>query len=503
MTGEGAPGAIILPPQNERFNTWDQHQSPRQEYVTRSEYETLRKDLDRLSENTGLYQQVSQPGEIELLPESPREQYEEYIELPWSTARIPGWQRARTYDWLGMGRLQRMTTRIGRSGDMDLYLGLNTVGRLQYLQQANVFDTVGPSSVVPGALEPGIQSPFGQLSFLLDFSGAMEVFFDVFISSRPHEDELQANEGFILFRDLPGPLEPVFEFVHVKAGGFEMDFGDAHYRRSVNAEVLRNPLIGNYVVDPRVVDIGFEFFNPPGTLPVNWLVGVGVGNNGDFQAHRSVQVHSKLYMDTARGSRASFSFFWTDHSGNPTGFPGTGSSSGLFRSNRSGGPYEDVIGAGNAPGQITPGAGQQVTAGQFDLTSFRGPWEFYGHFGVFRDADMNGSAPGTPTESWLYYAGESIYRFTPRTYVATRYSGTTARRLVSTINNAVDVTSGGAVHRFQVGGGVWVHDTILVKLEYVYQFYKGFTADGSQVSRVDAFRDPSFNGVLMEIGFTL
>jgi hypothetical protein len=53
-----------------------------------------------------------------------------------------------------------------------------------------------------------------------------------------------------------------------------------------------------------------------------------------------------------------------------------------------------------------------------------------------------------------------------------------------------------------VGGGYWLHDMILAKLEYVYQFYHGFTPDGPQVSGVDVWRSPTFNGVLMEISFT-
>jgi len=57
----------------------------------------------------------------------------------------------------------------------------------------------------------------------------MVVLLVVFIASRTHYEELQADEGLMLFRHLSGPLAPIFDNVHVKAGGFEMDFGDAHY----------------------------------------------------------------------------------------------------------------------------------------------------------------------------------------------------------------------------------------------------------------------------------
>ena len=474
------------------------------QFITRFEYEQLQRDFEELSREVNSLRRV--PPIQEPMIADPQPMAEQigwgYVQPQFVCERVPGWARARSPCWMSLGRLQRMTTRIGQAGDMDLYLGLNTVGRPQYLQQSNVFDTVGPNSVVPGALEPGIQTPFGQLIVLADLGGAIEVYMDVFIASRPHQEELQADEGFMLFRHLSGPLAPIFDYVHVKAGGFEMDFGDAHYRRSNNSDVQRNPLIGNYVIDPREVDIGAEFFSPPGSLPINWLFGVGIGNREDFQAHRGWQFHGKLWVDTYSGFRPSVSIFRVNNAGNPTGFPNTGSKSNLFSSNRAGGPYAAVLNNGNAPGQITPGNGQDVTALQADLTWCREAWEVYGHCGWYQDADMNGIAPGTPNQSWLYYAGEGVYRFTPRMYAAARYSGATALHLVSSLDNTQDVKSSGVVHRFQIGGGYWLHDMILAKLEYVYQFYDGFTPNGSQVSGVDVWRNPTFNGVLMEISFT-
>jgi len=473
-----------------------------QRYVTWAEYERLRSELRNLQMKIEQRQPVPLNEDYESLQSLPPVRQVAHLEPLWEYQGSPGWERARSDDWMGLGRLQRMTTLISQTCHMDLYMGHNSVGRLQYLQQKNVADTVGPSSVVPGALEPGIQTPFGQFSFLADFGGSIEVYFDIFIASRPHPEELQGNEGYMLVRQLPGPLAMVTDFVQFKAGEFEMDFGDAHYRRSNNADVQRNPLIGNYVVDPRATEIGLELFNPPNLLPVNWLIGVGFGNSGDFQNDRGWQFHAKLFGETSGRLRPAVSFFYADHSGNPTGFPNTGSKSDLFRSNRAGGPYADVLGAGNAPGQVLPGNGQQVTALQFDLTTIWEPWEFYGHFGMFQDSDTNGDAAGTPTESWLYFAGEGVYRFTPYCYLAARYSGASAQHLVSAVDTTRDVNSDGLVHRFQIGLGYWVHEFILAKFEYVHQYYQGFTPDGAQVSGVDVWRNPTFNGVLAEVSFT-
>jgi hypothetical protein len=102
----------------------------------------------------------------------------------------------------------------------------------------------------------------------------------------------------------------------------------------------------------------------------------------------------------------------------------------------------------------------------------------------------------------LYYSAEGVYRFGPRLYSAARYSAAEALHLVVAGDTTRDVRSNGIMHRFQLGGGYWVHQSILTKSEYVHQFADGFSPDGSQASGVDAWLDPRFNGVLVEISFS-
>src|SRR5207247_1945639 len=117
-----------------------------------------------------------------------------------------------------------------------------------------------------------------------------------------------------------------------------------------------------------------------------------------------------------------------------------------FAGNRSGERYGAVLGVGQAPGGVLPGAGKAVSAAQFDVT-FDGtsPIKLYGHYGMTRDADTNGSAPGKPEESWRYYAGDFVYKFTPAIYAAARYSAADAMKLN-------DINSNGKVDRIQLGG---------------------------------------------------
>ncbi len=64
------------------------------------------------------------------------------------------------------------------------------------------------------------------------------------------------------------------------------------------------------------------------------------------------------------------------------------------------------------------------------------------------------------------------------------------------------VSSSGQVDRFQLGGGYWLTESILFKTELVHQQYSSFDASGRQVSGVDAWRDPSFSGIISEFSFS-
>ncbi len=484
------------------------------QYVPRSEYERLKKDFEALKEQVKQIQQqtsmtTAKPvqqavqGREQGLREAKEPEQKPGFELLPGSNLTPGWERVRAPGWMGPGRRASKSVRIANAGDMNLFMGVDTVGRLQYLTQRNVKDTVGSDSVLPGQLSPGFQTAFGNMSFLADFDNAMEVYFDIFIADRPHQDRLQGDEGYILLRELPEALgetqlaKTIFDAIDIKAGQFELDFGDAHYRRSLNAAVQRNPLIGNYVVDPRDTEIGIEVSSDEGRFPVNWLLGFGSGSDTeDFQKNHGPSLHAKLWGHPLEKLRTSSSIYWVDQAKTPTS-----SRTNLFRANRSGGPYAGILDGSSAPGEVQPTSGKRVFATQFDATWEGDPLEVYGNIGCVPDSDNNGNLSGSPRTSWLYYAAEGSYHFTPRLYTALRYSGAAAQRLVSSANSGLDVGSDGLVHRLQLGGGYWLTKTVLLKAEYVYPLFSGVISGGSQVSGVDVWGNPHFNGVITEASF--
>ena len=114
--------------------------------------------------------------------------------------------------------------------------------------------------------------------------------------------------------------------------------------------------------------------------------------------------------------------------------------------------------------------------------------------GWIQDEDPNGSLPDSPENSWTYGAAEAVYYFTPRLYGAARYS--------LALPNEIDGhSSDGMAHRIQLGGGYWLTKNMLAKLEGVYQTYTDFDAADGLVGGVDAFEEPAFYGVIVELSF--
>ena len=70
------------------------------------------------------------------------------------------------------------------------------------------------------------------------------------------------------------------EYVTVKAGHFEINYGDDHFRRTDNGNAMYNPFVGNLLMDAFTTEIGGEVYLRQGP----WLAMGGVFGGEDFRA---------------------------------------------------------------------------------------------------------------------------------------------------------------------------------------------------------------------------
>ncbi|HED38104.1 MAG TPA: porin [Ignavibacteria bacterium] len=282
------------------------------------------------------------------------------------------------------------------------------------------------------------------------------------------------REGYIKISHLPKSIDvlglnnTLFKYITFKAGQMEIDFGLWHLIRSDNAQVQKNPLIGNYIIDANTVEPAMELISKKGFF--NWVIGFGNGTTtGDFQPGRGTEVHGKVWLNFDNKLNIAGSVYRVNQSNNGTGYPSGGTKSYLYAGNRSGSRYAGIFGAGPEVGQIAPAKGQNVTAYQFDGYYNVKPLKIFGMYGYTKDSDINGSAPGSPEEAWSYYGADVTYYLTPALYVAARYNAAISKKYHG---KDADIN----VNRIQLGGGLWITDYVLLKLEYVNQHYKGFSS---------------------------
>ncbi len=321
----------------------------------------------------------------------------------------------------------------------------------------------------------GFQNARGNLNFSAHIADGIDVFFNAFLSSNHHVGQWYDDEGYITISRLPwssdvlGLNNNFFKYVTLKAGFIPVDYGLWWEIRSDNADVQRNPLIGNYIVDANDVEPSVELKTKPGLL--NALIAFGDGTTtGDFTPGRGNEVNAKVWLNMDNEFDLAASIYRSNQANNGTGYPSGGSTTDLYAGNRSGSQYSGLFNDNPEAGDIAPAAGQNVTAYQFDGFYNMLPVKIFGMYGYTKDSDINGSAPGTPQESWAYYGGDITYYIFPALYVAARYSAAT-----SGMYKGVDVSANPvSANRVQVGAGLWVTKKMLLKLEYVNQQYKNF-----------------------------
>lgn len=360
---------------------------------------------------------------------------------------------------------------------------LDSVGVFQSLKQQN-----DPGSAAK--LESGFQSAVGNLKVNARVTEDIDVFVEMYLSSKAHQGQVYDREGFVLVRKLPESLNvfninKLFDHIDIKAGHMELDFGHWRQFRSDNADVQRNPLVGNFVADPNTVEFGVEVIGEADLL--HGTVGLGNGiTTENFQSARGFSKHGKLWIEPKdKKFFAAASIYDVDHSGNPVQASG-GTATEMFAGNRSGSRYSAVIEGGAEAGQPKMGKGQKVRAWQLDAGVDVGPVNLLGLAGGVNDDDINGSVAGTPRERWTYLGGQAKVKIVTELYLAGRYSEARSDEF----NGAV-LPKAGKVSRIQAGFGWRPVDGLLAKVEYVNQKYKDLPGIYAA--------NPRFNGVVAEV----
>src|SRR5688572_560373 len=311
-----------------------------------------------------------------------------------------------------------------------------------------------------------------------------------YLSAR-HHNETWVKDGYIQIDQSPidlAPLKMLFEIATVRIGHMEINYGDAHFRRSDNGNAIYNPFVGNYILDAFTTEIGGEVY-----LKLNGLVAMGALTAGELRGtvltpeQRGPSLIGKLGVDRQVNDRLRVRLTGSMYQSKKA------MSNTLYGGDRAGSRYYWVMEntqateAGNyTSGAINPGFKNSVTACQLNPSvKCRGVEVF----GVSERAEGKASTEAAQPV-WKQYAVETVYRFLPdaAAFVAVRYNNATG-----TLNG---ITGDVGANRWQVGGGWFVTANVLAKAEYVNQEYFGYPT-------LNIRNGGRFHGFMMEgvVGF--
>jgi hypothetical protein len=306
-----------------------------------------------------------------------------------------------------------------------------------------------------------------------------------YLSAR-HHNETWVKDGYIQIDQSPidlAPLKMLFEIATVRVGHMEINYGDAHFRRSDNGNAVYNPFIGNYIMDAFTTEIGGEVY-----LKLNGFIAMGAVTAGELRGtvvtpeQRGPSLIGKLGVDRQLNSdlrvRLTGSMYKADK----------GMSNTLYGGDRAGSRYYWVMentaateSANYTSGGLNPGFKNTVTAFQMNpFVKYRG----LELFGVVERAE--GKASAEPTERvWKQYAVDTVYRFMANEslFVGARYNKATGQ--------LAGIAGDVGANRWQLGGGWFITPNILAKAEYVNQKYFGY-------STTNIRNGGKFNGMMLE-----
>lgn len=332
-------------------------------------------------------------------------------------------------------------------------------------------------------LGPGFNLATANLDLDAQLAQGVRVHVRTYLSSR-HHPEAWVKGGYLQFDELPmfnsAAIDGLMENLTIRAGHFEVNYGDAHFRRTDNGDALHNPFVGNNILDAFTTEIGGEvYLRNNGFLAMAALTGGEINGGVTNPDGRSPSLYGKLGVDRTLGSdlriRFTSSAYYTKKSASNT----------LHSGDRAGSRYYSVVGGGDWSGRIRSSFANQVTAFMINPFVRIQGLELFGTIETVSGdgADVDGLFEGSHNQ----YAVEAIYRFLDDDmFVGARYNTWTGDLNLAGRGEEPAWSSDLSVDRWQIGAGWFMTENVLMKAEYVTQSYDGFQ-DGAE-----------FNGVVVE-----
>ncbi|MEQ9467446.1 MAG: hypothetical protein RLN88_08545 [Ekhidna sp.] len=344
-------------------------------------------------------------------------------------------------------------------------------------------------------LDNNMTLPTANLNFDVQLEDGLRMHLRTYLSSR-HHPEAYVKGGYLQIDKLdfvkPGFMSGLMEKMTIRVGMDEINYGDAHFRRTDNARALFNPFVGNYIMDAFTTEPFIEF-----TYQRNGMIGMLGMSNGRLNQEPvpgddGKVIFGKLGYDKQMNDDLRLRLtgsFYSSSKGSDVDY--------LYAGDRAGARYYTVLhaeadafsprGPSDFDPRFSPSFSRNFGNGNGYINSiminpfvkFNG-LEFFGTYEIINNG--NGDVGG----GYNQFAADLIYRFgeSERFYIGGRYN--------TVSGEAADGAPTQEIKRTNLGFGYFLTQNVMMKGEYVTSKYEGDGWSGTK------FQGAEFDGVVIE-----
>ena len=364
--------------------------------------------------------------------------------------------------------------------------------------QYQILEHHADSALIP--LGTGFNLPTANLNINADLAKGIRLNLVTYLSAR-HHNEAWVKGGYLTIDKLPFLNSPgvdkIMDYLTITVGDMELNYGDAHFRRTDNGKAITNPFVGNYIMDAFTTAPALEvMYRNNGLIAMGAvttgslrqdLVRFSGGNYTTYDAHKELGVYGKIGFDKQLNEdirlRLTVSGYHTpkkNHNNTLYGGDRAGSRYYLVMKRETFSSSDADITSGHTTGRWYPGTSTKDNSLMINLFGKAKGLEVFGTYESAKGLYSNG------TEfKFSQIAGEALYRFggSEQFYGGLRYNYVKGDK-----NTAAPGDQ--SINRIQIGAGWFIIESTVLKVEYVKQNYNDFISDYGA--------DAGFNGVMVE-----
>lgn len=335
------------------------------------------------------------------------------------------------------------------------------------------------------AIGSNVNLPTANLNFDVQLADGVRMHLRTYLSSK-HHNETWVKGGYIQIDKLNFIKEDfwkgMMDIATIRVGVDQLNYGDAHFRRSDNAMAIYNPFVGNYLMDSFTVEPFIEFV----FQPKDFILVAGISNGllnptvdkvvtpwgqSTIVGEKDLKAtfYGKLGIDKQISESLRVRF-----TGSFINEPGFGNGNHLYNGDRAGSRYYNLfnynnngnlVEGGDFAGRFNPGFNKNFSY-QFNPFIKYNNFELFGIYEVSKGSKAEGNNEGKFTQ----FGTEVIYRFGTNNqfYLGGRFNSVKGNRDYASGANQPNTQK---INRTNFGAGWFMTKNILMKFEMMNQSY--------------------------------